>query len=225
VSSHKPSPILNDIVQALQEFDVDRIQSLTKTALAKNISPLTVIEEGIARGLREIGRQYEEGLLFVTHLVAAAEAARVTIDEILTPALQKEKSSTQRAQRIRPKVVLATVEGDIHDIGKNIVGAMLFAAGFEVIDLGKDVPAVQIVKAVLEEKPTILGLSSLLSTTMTQMRKVIGILQKEGLRSDVKVMVGGGPVTAEWAHQIGADGYGKNATEAVRVAKQLLHHE
>ncbi len=225
MSSNKPSQILNEIIQALQEFDVDRIQHLTKSALNMGIAPFTIIEEGIAKGLRKIGRQYEEGLLFVTHLVAAAEAARVTIDEILTPALQKETSPTQRKQKMRPKVALATVEGDIHDIGKNIVGAMLFAAGFEVIDLGRDIPAQQIVKAVQDEKPAILGLSSLLSTTMLQMQKVIELLQKDGLRDKIKVMVGGGPVTAEWAHQIGADGYGNNATEAVRVAKQLLNQK
>jgi corrinoid protein of di/trimethylamine methyltransferase len=215
---------LDDLVEALLEFDVDRMKDLAINALAEKISPITIIEEGIARGLREIGRKYEEGELFVTHLVAAAEAARVTIDEILTPAMSKiaTEQASEKSHATRPKVILATVEGDIHDIGKNIVGAMLFAAGFDVIDLGRDVPVENIVTGVKKHKPDLLGLSSLLSTTMTKMPIVIKALEKEGLRHSVKVMVGGGPVTAQWAKNIGADGYGANAAEAVKLAKRLI---
>ncbi|MFX1475000.1 MAG: B12-binding domain-containing protein, partial [Promethearchaeota archaeon] len=170
--------------------------------------------------LREIGRRYEEGTFFVTHLVAAAEAARSAIDEVLTPALSHTSASEPRVER--PRVVLATVQGDIHDIGKNIVGAMLFAAGFEVIDLGKDVSTEDIIAGVTKHKPALLGLSSLLSTTMPQIPKVLKALEEANLRNSIKVMVGGGAVTAQWAQDIGADGYGANATEAVTLAKQLF---
>lgn len=211
---------LTKIIKALLEFDAEQVKALATAALADNISPVTVIEEGIAKGLREIGQRYEEGTFFVTHLVAAAEAARAAIDDVLTPALSQTSVSEPRAER--PKVVLATVQGDIHDIGKNIVGAMLFAAGFEVIDLGKDVSVEAIIAGVKEHQPALLGLSSLLSTTMQQMPKVINALEEAGLRDSVKVMVGGGAVTEQWAKDIGADGYGANAAEAVTLAKQLL---
>ncbi|MFX1561749.1 MAG: cobalamin-dependent protein [Promethearchaeota archaeon] len=217
--------LMNELVEALLEFDVERMKKLASTALDEKISPITIIEEGIARGLREIGRKYEEGELFVTHLVAAAEVAHVTIDEIIKPAMTKltaTDGATEKSHVVRPKIIIATVEGDIHDIGKNIVGAMLFAAGFDVIDLGRDVPAENIVEAVQQHKPALLGLSSLLSTTMVKMPVVIKALEKKGLRKSVKVMVGGGPVTAQWAKNIGADGYGANAAEAVALAKRLL---
>ncbi|MFX1563497.1 MAG: B12-binding domain-containing protein [Promethearchaeota archaeon] len=216
---------MDELVEALLEFDVERMKDLAATALSEKISPIIIIEEGIARGLREIGRRYEEGELFVTHLVAAAEAARVTIDEILTPAMSQMTTAEEPLEKhrtIRPKVVMATVEGDIHDIGKNIVGAMLFAAGFDVIDIGRDVPVEKIVAAVKRHKPALLGLSSLLSTTMVKMPLVLKTLKEEGLRETVKVMVGGGPVTAQWAKNIGADGYGANAADAVKLAKSLL---
>lgn len=216
---------MDEIVEALLEFDVERMKNLAATALAEKVSPITIIEEGIARGLREIGRKYEEGTLFVTHLVAAAEAARVTLDEILTPAMSHMATTEEAPEKgrvTRLKVIMSTVEGDIHDIGKNIVGAMLFAAGFDVIDLGRDVPVETIVAAVKQHKPALLGLSSLLSTTMAKMPLVLKALEKEGLRKSVKVIVGGGPVTAQWAQNIGADGYGANAAEAVKLAKRLL---
>lgn len=219
--NHEGSPHLTELVEALLEFDVERVKALAAAALADNISPVRIIEEGIAKGLREIGRRYEEGTFFVTHLVVAAEAARAAIDEVLTPALRESPASEQCTER--PKVVLATVQGDIHDIGKNIVGAMLFAAGFDVIDLGKDVSAEDIVAGVKENKPPLLGLSSLLSTTMPQIPKVLKALEEAKLRDTIKVMVGGGAVTAHWAQDIGADGYGANANEAVTLAKELLN--
>jgi len=223
MDSRHGDPLLDQLVEALLEFDAVRVKRLAAKALEEGVPPLRVIEEGVARGLQEVGRRYEEGELFITHLVAAAEAAHSAIDDVLTPALLRSGREEGKAAA-RPRVVLATVQGDIHDIGKNIVGAMLFASGFEVIDLGKDVPAEQIVEAVKKHEAPLLGLSTLLSTTLPEIPKVLRVLEEEGMRDKVKVMVGGGAVTAQWAREIGADGYGANAAEAVTLAKRLLGH-
>ena len=220
MSGEQGGSLLDQLVEALLEFDAEGMKRLASKALEEGMDPLRVIEEGVARGLQEVGRRYEEGELFITHLVAAAEAARAAIDEVLTPALLR--SGKKEGKAGRPRVVLATVQGDIHDIGKNIVGAMLFASGFEVIDLGKDVPAERIVEAVKEHKPPLLGLSTLLSTTLPEIPKILRALEAAGLRNKVRVMVGGGAVTSQWAREIGADGYGANAAEAVTLAKRLL---
>jgi methylmalonyl-CoA mutase cobalamin-binding domain/chain len=150
--------------------------------------------------------------------VAAAEAAKGAIDEVLQPEISRRREE----RRGLGVVVLGTVEGDIHDIGKNLVAAMLFAGGFEVIDLGKDVPTEEFIKKAKEVKADIVGASALLTTTIPMQREIIKALAKEGIRDKVKVIVGGAPVTQEWADEIGADGYGADAVEAVKLAKNLL---
>ena len=206
------------IIDAINEFDGDGVKLAATKALEADISPVEIIQQGIAAGLFEIGKKYETGELFVTHLVAAAEAAKGAISEVIEPELRKSGSEEIGG----PKVVLATVKGDIHDIGKNIVGAMLFSAGFDVIDIGKDIDNEFVVAKVKEHNAKLLGLSALLSTTIPEMRKIIELLKEANIRDKVKVMVGGAPVTNQYAKEIGADAYAENAAEAVAVAKKLL---
>ena len=210
--------LMSDIIAAINEFDAEKVKSASVKALEANISPVEIIQQGIAAGLLEIGKKYETGELFVTHLVAAAEAAKSTISEVLEPEIRKAGSEGVGG----PRVVLATVKGDIHDIGKNIVGAMLFSAGFDVVDIGKDVENDFVVSKVKELDAKILGLSALLSTTIPEMRKIIELLIEAKIRDKVKVIVGGAPVTEQYAQEIGADAYAENAAEAVAVSRKLL---
>jgi corrinoid protein of di/trimethylamine methyltransferase len=212
---------MSAIIEAINEFDGEKVKSATLKALEANISPVEIIQQGIAVGLLEIGKKFETGELFVTHLVAAAEAAKGVITEVLEPEIKKTGGEGAGG----PKVILATVKGDIHDIGKNIVGAMMFSAGFDVIDIGKDVENDYVVAKVKEFDAKVLGLSALLSTTIPEMRKIIELLEAANIRDNVKVIVGGAPVTAQYAREIGADGYAENAAEAVAVSRKLLGME
>jgi len=153
------------------------------------------------------------------HLVAAAEASKKALNEILEPRIVKAKAE----RKSLGKIVIGTVAGDIHDIGKNIVASMLFAAGFEVHDLGKDVPVSEFIKKEKEVKANIVASSALLSTTLPVQHEIVKALVAEGLRDKVKVIVGGAPVTEEWVKEIGADGFGENAVEAVNVTKKVLN--
>ncbi|MGQ4911614.1 MAG: cobalamin B12-binding domain-containing protein [Candidatus Thorarchaeota archaeon] len=209
---------LDTIIKAINEFDSETVKEASIKALEANVSPIEIIQKGIAAGLLEIGKKFETGEIFVTHLVAAAETAKAAISEVLEPAIKKSGGEGVGG----PKVVLATVKGDIHDIGKNIVGAMLFSAGFEVIDIGKDVDCDEVIAKVKEADTQLVGLSALLSTSMPEMRRVIEALEAAAIRDKVKVMIGGAPVTEQYAQEIGADAYAENAAEAVVVAKRLL---
>jgi len=210
---------LEIIRESLLNLEPEKLVESVKASLAKGVSPENIID-AITDALRVIGEKFERGELFLVHLVAAGEAAKNVISEYIEPLL-KEKGRKSKIGR----VVLGTVAGDIHDIGKNIVASMFFAAGFDVIDLGKDVPVQNFIEAVKKHKPNILGMSALLSTSLPAQREVIEALKKNNLREKVKVMVGGAPVTAEWAEEIGADGYAEDAVEAVRVALKLLGKE
>ena len=209
---------LEAIIAAINEFDPEKVKEASSKALQTGIPVAEVVQKGIALALQEIGRKFKTGELFLTHLVAAAEAAKEALDNVLIPEMKKQPEKVS----LGTKVILATVRGDVHDIGKNIVGAMLFAAGFNVIDLGKDVPTDVIISRVKEEKAPLLGLSALLSTTMPVIEEVIQALEDAEIRDEVKVIVGGAPVTEEWAIKIGADGYGDSAPHAVAVAKSVL---
>ncbi len=184
-------------------------------ALAAGVSPVDVIAEGISPAMGEVGQLFEEGEYFVPELLIAARATK-EVFAILRPLL------AETGARPAGRVLLATVEGDLHDIGKNLVGAMLEGAGFEVVDLGVDIPASRFVSAVEAERPQIVGLSALLTTTMPAMKTTLEALDAAGLRSQVKVMVGGAPVTQRYADSIGADGYGDTATAAVELARSLI---
>jgi len=209
--------VLKQLQNAVSEYDDTQAVSLTKEALNQEVAPLKIIEDGLANPVREVGEKFGKGEIFLMDLVAAANVMEVCM-EILQPTL--EKSGIKR--NVIGKIVFGTVEGDIHDIGKNIVIAMLRASGFEVIDLGKDVPTEHFIKKARETKPNIIAVSSLLTTTMLKQKELIESLKKEGLRDSVKVIIGGAPCSTEWANEIGADGYGAEANDAVKLAKSLV---
>jgi len=209
--------ILEGIAQAVVDLDEGEIIRSVKKAIDMKISPLEVIENGLAKGLREVGRRFEVGQYFLPELVTAANLMKTGTD-MLNPYIGRE--STRRT--CMPRVLMGTVKGDIHDIGKNIVSILLEANGFEVIDLGFDVPTDIIVENVKEHAPDIVGLSALLTVTLEEMRNVVDALKKAGLRERVKVMIGGAPTSQRFADEIGADAYGIDANDAVEKAKALM---
>jgi len=210
--------LLDDVANAVQTFDSDKIMEATKKAISADIDPSIIIEQGLAKGLRVVGKKFEDGELFLMHLVAAAEPAQKAIKELLEPELKKRKSERKSAG----KVVLGTVAGDIHDIGKNIVGAMLIAAGFDVYDIGKDIPADEFVRNAIEVNADVVGASALLSTSLPVQAEIVKAFKSANLRDKVKLVFGGAPCTTEWVKEIGGDGYAENAVEGVIVIKQLL---
>ena len=203
---------------AVLEGDENLAADLAKSALEKDMDLSKVMNEGFLKGIQEAGDLYQAGDYFLPELVCSADAMKVAL-EILAPAL---KNASGDIVTTRGKVVLATVQGDVHDIGKMIVGAMLTAAGYEIHDLGSDVPNEKVIEAVKESKPDILGLSALLTTTMEEQKNIINTLVQNNLRDDLKVIVGGAPVSAKWAEMIHADGYSDNAMDAVKVVTRLL---
>ncbi len=210
--------VLDELADAVQTFDSDKVLEVTKKALAAGIDPSTIIEQGIAKGLKVVGKKFEDGELFLMHLVAAAEPSQKAIKELLEPEIKKRKGERKSAG----KVVLGTVAGDIHDIGKNIVGAMLIAAGFDVIDIGKDIPAEEFVKKAKEVNANIVGASALLSTSLPVQAEIVRAFKAANMREKVKLVFGGAPCTAEWVKEIGGDGYAESAVEGVNVIKQLM---
>lgn len=214
-----PNEVLNELMNAVTNFDADKAVMVAKKAVRIGVDPTEAIEKGLAKGLQTVGERFERGELFLMHLAAAAEAAKRAIDEVLQPEIAKQELERKGLG----VVVIGTVEGDIHDIGKNLVGAMLFAAGFDIHDIGKDVDTEVFVKKVKELNPDIVAASALLSTTLPAQRKLIEALKASGIRDKVKVIVGGAPVTDEWAKEIGADGYAEDAPGAVKLVKTLLN--
>lgn len=214
-----PNEVLNELMNAVTNFDADKAVMVAKKAVRIGVDPTEAIEKGLAKGLQTVGERFERGELFLMHLAAAAEAAKRAIDEVLQPEIAKQELERKGLG----VVVIGTVEGDIHDIGKNLVGAMLFAAGFDIHDIGKDVDTEVFVKKVKELNPDIVAASALLSTTLPAQRKLIEALKASGIRDKVKVIVGGAPVTEEWAKEIGADGYAEDAPGAVKLVKTLLN--
>ena len=197
--------------------EVEQAAELARQAVAQGLDPVEVIEEGYAQGIREVGEGFSRGDYFLPHLAIGAEAMKTAI-AILEPELARRQQ--QRATRGR--VVVGTVAGDIHEIGKTLVGTMLAASGFTVTDLGVDVSPERFVEVVREQQAQLVGLSALLTTTMLAQRDVVVALEQAGLRAQVKVMVGGAPVSDSWAQEIGADGYAEDAVGAVRKARELL---
>ena len=196
--------------------DIEEAGELAGKALEMEMDPLMAINEGYSKGLDEVGRLFKSGDYFLPQLVAAGEAMKCAL-KVFEPILKGRKSE----KRNTGTVVLGTVEGDIHDIGKSIVGSMLMASGFEVIDLGVNTSAQKFLEALRDTKPDIIGLSALLTTTIPNQKNVIQVLEAAGERQNVKVMVGGAAVTNKWAMEIGADAYGEDAIAAVAIAKKL----
>lgn len=205
------------IKEAVVRGDASAIEGLCKQALEEKLDPVKVLEEGLLSGVMEIGNSWTNGEAFITSVMLAALTANKGMD-LVKPEIERRKEKIKQTGR----VVIGTVEGDIHDLGKNLVSILLLTEGFEVHDLGVDVPADVFVKKVGEIKPNILCLSALMTLTMAKQKEVIEALRKAGLRDKVKVMVGGAPVTNTWAEEIGSDGYGSDAVQAARQAKLLL---
>lgn len=192
-----------------------KIETLVKKALDDNESPEKIIDEAMIAGMDVVGRQFSQNAIFVPEMLVAAVTMKKGLD-LIKPLLKSENAEPKGT------IMMCTVKGDVHDIGKNLVIMMLEGAGFNVINLGVDQSVETLVAKVKEIKPDILGLSALLTTTMPEMRRVIESLKENGLRKDIKVMVGGAPVDAAFAGKIGADGYGKDAAEAVQIARSFI---
>jgi corrinoid protein of di/trimethylamine methyltransferase len=203
--------------QAVVDGDADAAEAAAHAAIAAGIPPLVAIDEGFMPGMKEVGAGFACGDLFLPDMMLAARAMQRALT-VLEPELKK--ASVERT--VAGRVVIGTVAGDIHEIGKNLVGMLLSTSGFEVHDLGVNVSPEQFVEAARERRADIVGLSALLTTTMTGQRTVIAALEEAGLRPPVKVMVGGAPVTGAWATEIGADGYSEDAMGAVELAKRLM---
>ena len=206
---------LDLLKDAIVKGDLTTAVEATRKAVTEGGDPQTIINNDMSSAMEEIGQRFENGQAFVPELLMAARAMKGAL-EILQPLLKGDKSKRLST------VVIGTVKGDLHDIGKNLVASMLEGSGFEVINLGIDVSTEKFVNAVIEHKPNIVCLSALLTTTMTYMEEVIVALNNAGLRDKVKIMVGGAPVNEAFAQGIGADGYSNNANSAVTLAKKMM---
>jgi corrinoid protein of di/trimethylamine methyltransferase len=210
------SDLLARINASIVDGDPDLTVALTKQALEAGIEPLAIIDGGLVPGIREVGEKFSCGEYFLPNLIVSARGMKQAM-QLIEPELQARQQQTKSAGT----VVIGTVKGDIHEIGKSLVATMLSANGFAVHDLGIDVPVEKFVEAAKATKANLLGMSALLTTTMGTQKKVIEALAAAGLRGNVKVMVGGAPVTRNWAGEIGADGYAEDAIGAVDLARQL----
>jgi len=213
------SEILERLSNAVMETNADAARKAAADALQAKIDPVEAIQNGLAKGLREVGARFERGEMFLMELILGGEAMKAGLEVFKPEMLKQTKELTGTGT-----VILGTVEGDMHDIGKSVVNAMLTAEGFDVIDLGVDVPDQIFVDKTREVKPHILGLSALMTTTRTKQKDVIDTLKRAQLRDRVKVMVGGATVTPEWAQEIAADAYGEDGVDAAKKAKELLKH-
>ncbi|TET40652.1 MAG: cobalamin-binding protein [Elusimicrobia bacterium] len=202
------------IVEAILVGDIEKTKALTQDILNKGVSPHDVIEKGLMEGMNLVGDKFENREYFLPDLLVAAEAVK-RATEIIKPHLKGEKG--------RGTVVIGTVSGDIHDLGKNLVVSTLEASGFKVVDLGVDVPSEKFVNAVKEEKANIVAISALITTTMLGMKDIIEAMVKDGIRKEVKVMVGGAPLDEEFARKIGADRYARSSRDATRKAVELVN--
>ncbi|MGO8704269.1 MAG: corrinoid protein [Candidatus Brocadiia bacterium] len=212
-------PLAEAIINGKREVVVE----LVKKALAENIPPATILNDGLIAGMNEVGRRFKANEFYVPEVLIAARAMSNAKEAATKPGAMEilQPHLTKAGVKSRGKVILGTVKGDLHDIGKNLVCMMLRGAGFEVIDLEIDVPADKFVEAAKAQNVKLVGLSALLTTTMPQMKAVCEAVRKAGLK-DVKVMIGGAPVTQSYADEIGAQGYAPDAASAVDKAKELL---
>jgi 5-methyltetrahydrofolate--homocysteine methyltransferase len=209
------SNIMDRIKIAVEDRKRNEIQNLVNEAIAEGIPAETIINEALIAAMDVVGRRFSSGEIFVPEMLVSALTMKMGLD-IVKPLLVGSEGAS------RGTILMGTVKGDLHDIGKNIVIMMLEGAGFNVVDLGVDATVEKVVDKVEEFKPEILGLSALLTTTMPEMQNVIQALKERGLRDKVKVMVGGAPVDTKFAEKIGADGYGEDAAQAVELARKFV---
>lgn len=203
-----------ELAETVIRGDMQKVKELTQKLLDAGEDPMAIISEGLTAGINEVGIRFKEGKMFVPEMMMSAQAMKAGV-ELVKPVIPASDIP------VTGKVVIGSVKGDLHDIGKNLVIMMLESSGFDVVDLGVDVPVEKFVQAVKEYKPRIVGMSSLLTTTMPVMKKVIEALAHENLRSDVKVIVGGAPVSQEFANEIGADGYAPDAASASEMCRSF----
>jgi 5-methyltetrahydrofolate--homocysteine methyltransferase len=207
--------LLEELKIQVEEGMEDEALELTKKAIDDGINPKEILDDALISAMKNLGEKYSSGEIYVPEMLMSANAMKLCMD-ILRPKLIEAK--------VKPvgKCVIGTVKDDLHDIGQNLVSTMLEGAGFEVYNLGSDVSTDEFLNSIKEKQPHILALSAMLTTTMLQMEVIIKTLKEEAMRDKVKVIIGGAPITPDFAREIGADGYGKDATEAVEMAKKLL---
>ena len=207
--------VLQDLVKSITEYDEEAASTAAEKTVEEGVEAIEAIECGVAVGLKKIGEDYERGDIFLPELMMGANAAQKALKILL------ENMPKDTDYRGLGRIVIGTVEGDIHDIGKNIVAAMLRANGFDIVDLGVDVPIQKFVDSVKKYKPDVLGMSALLTNTMPKQEEVIQALERENLRDSVHVILGGVPVSEEWVNKIGADDLGKDSMDAVQKLKKI----
>ncbi|MEM2913810.1 MAG: corrinoid protein [Candidatus Bathyarchaeia archaeon] len=209
--------IFNDLTDAIVNGNMEKAEELTKKALEVGIPPLDIFKKGLSKGLELVGEKFSKLELFLTDMMLSADAVKASMD------ILKPRMTTDKLQEVElGKIVIGTVSGDIHDIGKNLVSIMLSVAGFEIHDLGVDVATKTFVKVAEEKDANIIALSSLMTTTRAYQKEVIRYLQDTGKRSKYFVIVGGGAVTSDWAKEIKADGYGKHAEDGLKICRELI---
>jgi 5-methyltetrahydrofolate--homocysteine methyltransferase len=207
--------ILNELAEELQKGNSDTVQGLIKQALSQDIPAEKILYQGLVEGMQTVSEKFKNNEIFIPEVLISAKAMNQGL-EILTPHLADADIPSQG------KVVIGTVRGDLHDIGKNIVAMLLQGAGFEIFDLGADVPKERFLETAKNERADIIGISALLTTTMVYMKEVIDTIKDARLEHPIKFMIGGAPVTDAYAQRIGADGYAADAASAVDLAKKLL---
>jgi trimethylamine corrinoid protein len=209
--------LFSEMENAIVQGDKDMAESLAKEAVEKQLDLNEVIEKGYVPGIQKVGELWEKGEYFLPELISSAECMKAAM-RVLQPELEKAQIET----RSLGKIIIGTVEGDIHDIGKNLVSSMLSANGFDVIDLGADVKLERFIEKAEEENADFICLSALLTTTMVGQKRLVEMLKEKNLSDRFKVMVGGAPVNQKWADDIGADGYAENAMIAVHAVKNII---
>jgi 5-methyltetrahydrofolate--homocysteine methyltransferase len=205
----------SSLAQIVINGDFGGVKSLTQKMIDEGVSPLEIINQGLMAGMNVVGVRFKAGDMYVPEVMMSAKAMSMGI-ELVKPLIADKDMPTAG------KVLIGTVKGDLHDIGKKLVVMMMESAGFEIIDLGVDIDSATFVKAVKEHKPQVIGMSALLTTTMLSMKDTIEALKKEGLRDSVKVIIGGAPITQGFADQIGADGYAPDAAAATELCRRLI---
>jgi 5-methyltetrahydrofolate--homocysteine methyltransferase len=208
---------LQDLAALLEQGQSQKVLALTQQLVDSGMSPETVLNDGLIAGMAVVGEKMRNGEMYLPEVLQSAGAMKASLS-ILRPLLAREGA------RSRGKILIGTVKGDMHDIGKNLVCIMLQGAGFEIIDLGLNVEPQRFVSAITEHTPSIVGLSAMLTTTMLNMKTTIDAIVSAGLRSNVKIIIGGAPVSQKFADEIGADGYSRDAVFAVDKIKQLIIH-
>jgi 5-methyltetrahydrofolate--homocysteine methyltransferase len=210
-----PIKQLQEVAQSLEQGKTQRVAALTLELLKARVSPQAILNEGLIAGMTVVGEKMRSGEMYLPEVLQSASAMQASL-KILTPHLAREGA------RPLGRILLGTVTGDMHDIGKNLVGIMLQGAGFEIVDLGLNVPPERFVEGINAHHPAIVGMSAMLTTTMLNMKAIIDTIAAAGLRSTVKIIIGGAPASQRFADEIGADGYARDAILAVGKVKQLL---